>query len=115
MWFRLSWQAPSPGEYEFALDDLPVVIGRSKTVDLSLPCPLMSRRHCEFVASESGVCLRDLGSTNGTIVNAIFVDEHTLIDGDVIELGDLSLRVELSPGLKYQTDLNLIARETEAS
>ena len=60
-----------PGEPEVFSDsfDAPVVAGRSENCDIRLPHPLVSRRHVEFGCTERGeVVVRDLESTNGTIV-----------------------------------------------
>jgi pSer/pThr/pTyr-binding forkhead associated (FHA) protein len=52
---------------EFDLD-LPAVIGRSRSTDLTLGHPLISRRHCEVFDADGQLMLRDLGSLNGTFV-----------------------------------------------
>ena len=38
----------------------------------------------------------DLGSLNGTTVNGVTVQEHTLTDGDVIGVGETAIRYEES-------------------
>lgn len=45
-------------------------IGRHEDNDLPIPDPSISEAHCQIIVSEGGVRLRDLGSTNGTFVNA---------------------------------------------
>ena len=52
---------------EFAIK-LPTVIGRSRTADLPLANPLVSRRHCEIFEANGQLMVRDLGSLNGTFV-----------------------------------------------
>jgi hypothetical protein len=62
-------------------------IGRQADNDLVVTDPGVSRHHAE-VTSERGTCtLRDLGSTNGTLVNGTRVREHVLRDGDRIHIG----------------------------
>jgi len=62
-------------------------IGRQADNDLVVTDPGVSRHHAE-VTSERGTCtLRDLGSTNGTLVNGTRVGEHVLRDGDRIQVG----------------------------
>jgi len=92
--------APEPEEGEPALvlldGDQPVRtieigrrvrIGRQADNDLVVTDPGVSRHHAE-VTSERGTCtLRDLGSTNGTLVNGGRVSEHVLRDGDRIQVG----------------------------
>jgi hypothetical protein len=64
-----------------------VRLGRQADNDLVVTDPGVSRHHAE-VTSERGTCtLRDLGSTNGTLVNGTRVSEHALRDGDRIQLG----------------------------
>lgn len=66
----------------------PLVIGRSRSCDVTLASPDASRRHAEIVPVPSGHLLRDLGSTNGTLVNGERVDERPLASGDRIEIGN---------------------------
>jgi hypothetical protein len=62
-------------------------IGRQADNDLVISDPGVSRHHAE-VTNENGSCtLRDLGSTNGTLVNGSAATEHPLRDGDRISLG----------------------------
>lgn len=53
-----------------------------------------SRRHASFRTVGDGVMVRDLGSTNGTIVNGIRVQEMSLQPGDTVRIGGTTLRVE---------------------
>ncbi len=45
-----------------------LTIGTAEGVDLRLTDPAVSRHHCTLRATERGIELRDLGSTNGTFV-----------------------------------------------
>ncbi|HOP97157.1 MAG TPA: FHA domain-containing protein [Verrucomicrobiota bacterium] len=69
-------------------------IGRSSDNDFQIPHPTISNRHCEVAVSESGVLLRDLGSTNGTFVNGQRVSEVALAAGQIVRLGDIELLVD---------------------
>jgi pSer/pThr/pTyr-binding forkhead associated (FHA) protein len=53
-----------------------------------------SRRHASFRTVGDGVMVRDLGSTNGTIVNGVRVQEMSLRPGDLVRIGATTLRVE---------------------
>lgn len=66
------------------------IVGRSKESDLCVADSSCSRKHAEFfVTPEATVILKDLGSTNGTLVNGYRVKEPTeLHDGDKVQLGD---------------------------
>src|SRR3989339_1446416 len=49
--------------------DLPHVrIGSAPKNDVIIADPSVSRYHCEMRHSEQGFCIRDLGSTNGTVI-----------------------------------------------
>lgn len=47
----------------------PCIVGRGQHCHLVVADPLMSTSHCELVATDHGLLVRDLGSTNGTFVN----------------------------------------------
>ena len=69
-----------------------VVLGRDLELDLSLPHEGVSRRHAELVvASDGTVHARDLGSTNGTLVNGIPIQTHELTGGELIQVGPVEL------------------------
>jgi pSer/pThr/pTyr-binding forkhead associated (FHA) protein len=64
------------------------VIGRSAECELRVPSVAASRRHAAVVRRGDDVLVRDLGSTNGTLVNgARIVGERALEAGDRIEVG----------------------------
>ncbi len=64
------------------------VIGRSAECELRVPSVAASRRHAAVVRRGDEVFVRDLGSTNGTLVNGEkIVGERALEAGDRIEIG----------------------------
>jgi pSer/pThr/pTyr-binding forkhead associated (FHA) protein len=64
------------------------VIGRSSECELRVPSVAASRRHAAVVRRGDDVFVRDLGSTNGTLVNgAKIVGERALEAGDRIDVG----------------------------
>ncbi len=64
------------------------VVGRGDGCQLVLDDPLISRRHVCFVVDDKEVVLKDLGSTNGVLVNGMRVEEmQVLVPGDHITLG----------------------------
>ena len=67
------------------------VLGRSTDCDLRLSDPGVSRRHVELRHDRGRVVLRDLGSTNGTLVNDSRAVETELLDGDRIRVGSTTL------------------------
>lgn len=78
---------------------LPAVIGRSREADVTIPHPLVSRRHCEIVAGDDGqLRVHDLGSLNGTFVGKNRVDEALLKPGDLLTIGAITFRAAYGPG-----------------
>ena len=52
----------------------------------------VSRHHAAHRDRTGVSILRDAGSTNGTTVNGSPIREHTLLDGDIINIGGVELR-----------------------
>ncbi len=69
------------------------LIGRSPEASVMLADDSISRRHAEISLSKDGWTLKDLGSTNGTYLNALPVREKRLALRDVIMLGPVELLV----------------------
>lgn len=70
-----------------------LAVGRSADNDLVIADPEVSGHHLELVVVSGAVVVRDLGSANGTRVNASHVREQMLQSGDDIELGSTTIRV----------------------
>jgi pSer/pThr/pTyr-binding forkhead associated (FHA) protein len=69
-----------------------LVIGRSRSCELTLPVGEASRRHAMVRFEDGDFRVRDLGSTNGTFVNGEPLGaERVLRPGDRIEIGGVSL------------------------
>lgn len=75
----------------FVLSQPTAVLGRSVDCDLRVTDPGVSRRHVELRRDGGRVTLRDLGSTNGTLVNGSRAIETELRDGDRIRVGSTTL------------------------
>ena len=76
------------GDHVFELrTGTPLVLGRSLSSDLPLLDPTISRRHAELSADGDGVEVRDLGSSNGTLVNGVRVDRARITPGDQVSFG----------------------------
>lgn len=61
-------------------------LGRGSDVDIRIDDPGASRNHCEIVLGNP-VVIRDLGSTNGTLVQGEAVTETEIEDGAEIQIG----------------------------
>src|SRR5689334_2603704 len=57
----------------------PVVVGRNAACKLVLDDGKVSAVHAEFVATEQGVRVRDLGSRNGSFVGGVRIGEICLL------------------------------------
>src|SRR5204862_6683366 len=68
-------------------------IGKAKENELSLNDETVSRIHCEIVRDRRGYLLRDLGSTNGTLLDGAEIKEAWLKPGAVITVGKIELKV----------------------
>lgn len=81
---------PSGGEVEQAseLREEITIIGRSPECGIMLPSNTVSRRHAQIRREGERFLLRDLGSTNGTLLNSEpVIGEEVLKDRDEIGIG----------------------------
>jgi hypothetical protein len=90
---REEWALTWPGG-RFAIERRAIVLGRSRDCDVVLADTNVSRRHAELVRHGGGFVLRDLDSTNGSMVNGRRVREAPVTAGDVLTLGTTTLRLE---------------------
>ena len=74
-------------------------IGRSRSADIRLDDPTVSRRHAVIVRTPEGeLRVLDDRSMNGIQVNAEPVDWSPLADGDELQIGRYTLTVIETPG-----------------
>jgi len=74
----------------FLLDSTSTKIGRELSNDISLDDITVSRSHA-VITKNIDLMIRDLGSLNGTYINAVAVREQVLSDGDEIQIGKYHL------------------------
>jgi diguanylate cyclase (GGDEF)-like protein len=90
---------------EYRLRRSPLILGRDEGVHVRLPDEGVSRRHAMIELSWDSdrrvkrIVIRDLGSTNGTLVNGEVVASSDLREGDKIRLGDTVLKFVLQDAL----------------
>jgi hypothetical protein len=79
---------------------LPTVIGRSRTTDLRVAHPLVSRQHCEIYESNGVLMVRDLGSLNGTFIGQTRIAEGAtpVKPGDLLSVGPVTFRAVYRAG-----------------
>jgi len=94
---KLVLKLPTGQEEEFALAKPSVTIGRVASNDIVLSDSKVSRVHARLQYSDEGLNLVDLGSANGTRVNGLPIERVAIAPGDVIEVGDSTLRYDTEP------------------
>ncbi|MEJ6493786.1 MAG: DUF3662 and FHA domain-containing protein [Actinomycetes bacterium] len=65
-------------------------VGRGAEADIQIDDSSVSRLHCAIVLG-SDVLVRDLGSTNGTLVDGVRATETVVHDGSIIKIGNITL------------------------
>src|SRR6266571_3326354 len=78
---------PSKGK-SFGLTGDDFSIGRDPSNSLPLNDALVSRQHAQVRNTGRDVTILDLNSRNGTLVNAVPIQERKLEPGDRIQIGD---------------------------
>jgi hypothetical protein len=68
-----------------------LTIGRDEGVGLTLDDTKASRHHAKVVAIDGGFAIKDLDSTNGTLVNGDAVKQVMLRHGDKVRIGTTTL------------------------
>jgi len=75
--------------------ELPATVGRGPELGVCINHESISRTHCKlFLNAHDALTVRDLGSTNGTYVHDERVTQTTLMPGDILQLGSVTLRIE---------------------
>lgn len=76
------------------LTGLPVRVGRDENHGLAFLRSEVSRNHAEFFEQDGQLMLRDLGSTNGSFVNRVRVEQPVCLHhGDVIHFASYEARL----------------------
>jgi hypothetical protein len=88
---------PDGSQREIVLDGRPMTVGRASDNGIVVRDSRVSRYHGRLQGRQGALIYADLGSTNGSKVNGIAVDEVVLGEGDRIEIGDTVLVVESTP------------------
>ncbi len=94
MWVLFICEIVGFDDLEFDLSEEPLVLGRSRQADVQIVHPLISRAHCEWKLVDGELVVRDLESTNQTLINGEPIGQAALDPGDRILLGDVLYIVE---------------------
>lgn len=62
------------------------IIGRDQSVDIVLQGGHVSRRHAELSVRDQHLWIKDLNSSNGTLVNGTRIDEQQLHENDEFQI-----------------------------
>ncbi len=94
----------------------PIYIGRHSQSQIFLPDKSVSRQHAViFVTDNVQWRLKDLQSANKTYVNGKAVTETLLRTGDLIEVGDYTIDVDLEEGGQVSKSIHLEDTHTPVS
>lgn len=74
-----------------------VTLGRGSAVDLPVQDGQVSRKHCVIEITREQAFLRDLGSTNGTVVGGQRIERVAIRDGSEFEIGGTRIRYREVP------------------
>lgn len=72
---------------------IPVTVGKGAEAQLIVEDPKVSRLHCSFTLTTSGVRLRDLGSKNGTFVGGVQVNDAFVREGMIVTIGQTRIAI----------------------
>ncbi|TVR21259.1 MAG: FHA domain-containing protein [Anaerolineaceae bacterium] len=111
--------AGEPEPTTYVLGGNKMSVGRSNMCDVTIIAPEVSRQHLELEPHPKGYILRDLNSTNGTLLNDVPVtEEHMIKMGDIIRIGDqITMQLTDRPHRfsgRSTTDLLIDTRELQA-
>ncbi|MGV6826620.1 MAG: GGDEF domain-containing protein [bacterium] len=96
----------------FKVTEEPQVIGRGETASVVLDDDMASRAHCEFWLENEGVFVRDLGSTNGTLIDNALIETAQLTQESRLLIGDHILKLEYKNEHELEYDKKLIQAAT---
>ena len=83
------------GQTTISLKNDITVVGRKQGVcDVFLDRGNVSKIHCLIIKTDGLLLVRDLGSTNGTLVNGQKVSRGALLPGDELSFGSLTFQVQ---------------------
>ena len=93
---------------EYPIEKAYTVIGRDKDgTDIPINDPLISRQHAAISYEQGAFVLKDLESTNGTIMNGSEITRTQLKHRDRFSLGDTTIQFildETTAGRVYEID-----------
>lgn len=87
------------------------LVGREEDCHLRPNSDLVSRHHCVFTVDEFSVRLRDLGSTNGTLVNGERIRGGVMLNpGDKVSIGKIEFEVVIGSQSDTMSEMSIDSR-----
>jgi len=73
----------------------PVLMGRAQGCDVVLTSEFASGQHCIFFLNQGQVTIKDLKSTNGTMLNGELVTNTKVFLGDIVSIGRIEITLDV--------------------
>ncbi|NNJ92876.1 MAG: FHA domain-containing protein [Gammaproteobacteria bacterium] len=90
-----------------------MVIGRKPECNIQLDEKMISGQHAEITIKPDEILLKDLGSTNGTLVNGQKVTGKTLKAGDQVSIGNYKLIFVREHGETEDPDATMVISSSD--
>lgn len=87
----LAYRTTDGQQHVVVWDTVDIQVGRSKSQDIVIPDPEVSREHARFRREHDRFLVEDLGTAIGTLVNGERITLHELQPGDVVRIGAFQL------------------------
>jgi len=95
MWILQSAPDPDGDTFTFRLEAGAIkTVGRAPRAEFVVDAPLVSRLHCRLTATDEGIDIVDLDSTNGTYINDQRVTSGCIKNGDRLRVGRVEFTVD---------------------
>ena len=107
-WFVRGGEARGPDGKAVAIDVDPVIVGRDPGAQIVLADPEVSAFHCELRATNEGILVKDLGSTNGTFIGGLRV--HEVVVASPVDLTAGQSKVHVEPTKGHRVDVGFADR-----
>ncbi|MBF0318217.1 MAG: FHA domain-containing protein [Nitrospirae bacterium] len=96
------------------LDKMKILIGRSSDCDIVLDKPYVSRNHAEIFKENCEYIIEDSESLSGLMINGQNKERHTLINGDVIEIGEVTITFVYPSGPSGRDEQTVMVQQRTA-
>jgi len=97
------------------IGEQPLMLGRGRGCDVTIPDPLISRQHCVIYIQDGQPRVKDMGSSNCTLLNGRPVKESALRAGDEVAVGNNIFVVSLADAFQEPEEAGSIEPDTIAS